>query len=360
MMLCGITPGTSAAPLLKKVGTVLDWKLFKGYGFVQENITGARHFCPRKAANGALFLRPGDAVRFELEQRDVGDRESSGLERCASVTHASGAPFEQQEIQGIVMEVPSNDSVGVICRVGKFSSSLGATVSPSTTHSSMAAPVAGAESDEGRLFHYSFSHSRALSVGDMVRFWSRDNTNKRRVAKDVVAVDPAILSPEELRLLESTKQLVNRQVPRSVEADVKFRTQQWQPLRDRSSDDISSTNAGATGTSNAPLNTAPDHAAQQAALTAPTAQLELDGSQLRMQPCVVEHFQGRYGKLRVMDKDNKPLIVFFHTDMVNRKPHQISTGLKGICAFDRVRQGKNAGTLRAHRVIFPEITSRKG
>jgi cold shock CspA family protein len=324
-----------------KVGTVLDWKLFKGYGFIQETVSGAHHFCPRKAINGALFLRPGDPVRFEVEatptgsSNDIHDTNLRGLARCKSVTDVNGEAFEQQELQGIVMDVPvpSKGVVGLICRVGKWSPSMSATTSPSPPAAPTAAPEGG-----GLLYHYSFAHSKALSVGDMVRFWSRENP-QRRTAKDVVAVDQSILSPDELRLLQTTRRLVSQQTTRSVASNVKFQHQQWQPLT-------------ATGDAHHESNPPPAGGVASGDNHLSSVAAE-EGSSQRMHPCVVAHFQGRYGKLRVIGDDGNPLIVFFHADMANRKPNKIISGLKGTCSYDRVRQGKNAGTLRAHRVIFP-------
>lgn len=341
-----------------KVGTVLDWKLFKGYGFIQENISGAQHFCPRKATNGALFLRPGDPVRFEIEETSAvieEDSNPSGLPRCKNVTQVNGAAFECEELQGIVMEVPvpSKAVVGLIRRVGKWSPSMSATTA--TTHSHHAASASSGFHDsafveakeEQRLYHYSFSHSKSLSVGAMVRFWSRENS-QRRTAKDVVAVDPSILSPDELRLLQVTQRLVSQQATRSIASDVKFQHQQWQPLAGHAA-----APAAVDGTQQQQQNSSDASLPPGVLIGAPAKKSEVVDDH-RQYPCVVAHFQGRYGKLRIINDEGQPLIIFFHADMVKCNPNKIVTGLKGMCSYERVRQGKNAGTLRASSVTFPE------
>lgn len=331
--------------LPSRVGTVTDWKLFKGYGFVQEDLSGEQFFCSRKATGGALFLRPGDAVRFDLEDESGDSFETlniAGHGRCKIVTSPNGSPFLQSELQGIVMEtpVPSKGIVGLICKVGKWSASMASsTTSDPSAAAAAQQDVAGkkdghSSEEDSRLYHYSFSHSRALSVGDMVRFWSRENP-LRRTAKDVVAVDPSILSPDETRLLEATRRLINNQLSRTMTANVKFHHQQWQPLREK-----------------AVVPELSGHDAERVDHTVTGAELVASTSTARMVACEVIHFQGRYGKLRVVQDGGAPLVIFFHADMANVPAGRVVVGMRGTCSYERVRQGKNAGTLRAQRVIF--------
>lgn len=290
--------------LSARKGYVIDWKIFGGYGFIQEEGSGNRYFCPRKATNGALCLRGGCEVLFEVSTEEA-TQSTSGLPTCSSVTDAMGKPFPEQEIQGIIVEppVPSKNTSGVIRRVENWSPNLG-------SH----APT--------NLYHYSYSHTRELRVGDMVRFWSEDN-HKHRTAKDVVAVDPRVLSPEELRLLNETRAVVLQRSEglelATATANKKFQQQQRQPY--------------VAGMTSAQV----------------PGDLETSGTSTE---CEVIFFQGRYGKLRVISNDVQ-LIVFFHTDMVRGVPaSSIKVGMKGSCTYEKVRQGKNIGSLRAFSVLL--------
>lgn len=285
-----------------RCGYVLNWGIYNGFGFLQEDSSGKHYFCPKKAIHGAMLLVPGTEVRF-----DVGSSDDlhNGLEVCTSVVDAQGNPFPQKEMQGLVVDIPSASRgvVGIVCRMCDWSPQL---------------PLVADD-----LYHFSFSHSRNLAIGDMVRFWSKSGATQR-TAKDVVAVNVAALEPTERRTLDAAKRSVLRRIELSESVVNKFRLQQQPPERRQSS--------------------------------SPAEKLVeeeiLRDNVHEMVPCQVVHFQGKYGKLRVL-RNGSAVSVFFHVDMVRNMPaHKIKVNQAGKCAYEVVRVGKNAGTLRAQSVFL--------
>lgn len=307
--------------LLARRGTVLEWRMFRGYGFVQDTASGEQFFAHRSNLHGALFLPLGKPVLFEIGEGAMLDVANPGeahkLRRCVSVLDANGKPFEMQAKEGVVLDlpVPSLDKLGVIQCVDSLTASSEMTAVDS-------------------LFHFSFSHSKRLRIGDPVRFWSSRNALQRS-AKDVIAVDLTTLSGERKKIYDIIKvAAISRQVSPTADAIGNFLKQQRQVLPNERD---SPANFSLTG-----------KLIRSAAVTSHDSFSELVD-------CRVEHVHGRYGKLSIRHNELSS-IVFFHVDMVVGVPNQIRSGMRGKCTYELVRMGKHSGTLRAVKVyLSPQL-----
>lgn len=356
-----------------RLGYAIAWKMFGGYGFVQEQHTGRQFFCTRHDILGAFQLVPGTPIQFRIQpgseaatQRHSVD--SLRLSRllieqgmdiddvsvltphfpvATDITDGEGQTFPKER-QGVILRAPETDrrQMGLLCEIRPHSLTT-------TTHS--AADVLPLH-DETKLFSFGFAHSKRLEIGELVRFWSTVGlptpAGVRRkdvqTAKDIVRLDLGLLTPPEQEWMRSTQQQL--QAPQTRKAMENFVKQQRHAL------------VAAEAGLLRPLQSVSQ---AQETLSTPKVAAVANGDPVLG---VVQHFQGLYGRVEVLDADGIPRSAFFHADVVWKDGELVGrsafheqhvgrlvdsiVGRRVRCHYDQVRVGKHKGTLRCTHVFL--------